>query len=180
MLLGDCPCWQWLCCLALAAAQQHWPWICFYIITTNVHWLQVKVALEIEENNHSPNLSLICSGKGEMLNDGLMFVFILNFLSYSQNISVSDNKWKWGYCTWDPVEWFWWIAAVAKKACIYLTTAACMYHKEMESECLLVGSNILEKAMHVGGPGPKLHNVFQCDANNLDHLVSSNEPWQMP
>ena len=48
-----------------------------------------------------------------------------------------------------------------------------MYHVDMESNHLLVGFNAVERVMHVGGQGPKLHPVFQCDANVLNHLVDS-------
>ena len=54
----------------------------------------------------------------------------------------------------------------------------CIYHEDVGSDCLLVGSNIVKKEMHVGAPGPKLHHVLLCDANGFDCLVSSNEPCQ--
>ena len=76
-------------------------------------------------------------------------------------------------CILDQVESFWWIAAVARRVCIRLITAACMYHEGMGNDPLLVDFNVVEKAVHVWGQGLKPYHELQCDKNVFDCRVKS-------
>ena len=140
--------------------------------------LIVGKVIGLEVMNHcSPSLSLIwyLQRWDHRRFDGWIFVEI--FVK-EQNFTMSDDKKNTGSFFLDQVELIWWIAAVSKIVCICLTTAACICHEDLESDHLLVSFSAAERAMHVGGKGPKLHHQLLCDINVLDHLLSSSELCQ--
>ena len=91
--------------------------------------------------------------------------------SKSWHFSMTNNELKWGMLYLGSF----WIVLMNCHSCqkrlVQLTTAACMYHEDMGSDHLLVDSNVVEKAMHVGDQGLNQHHILQCFANKQSSYI---------